>query len=1005
MKKIIITASAISLFIFSSCTREEPVRVEPVGVVFTCISDDTKTAIEDGHTVWSLDDRIRVFYSDKSAVADLKTGEGTPHATFEAAVPETGEYYAVYPASLESALTGTDAIAVTIPATQNGSFASGHVAVAKAKDKTFSFVNVNGFFKFTVNSAKYTKITLESANGAALAGQLALTVGTDGVTAGECSGTAPLVEISTGGVLPAGNYYMSVLPSVKHEKGLVVKYYIGDSLAGTYLYENPVETTPSYIHSFGEFELSSEYFVAPSGTGSGTTKTNPMSVESLKQLLTVSDESLLSAKIAALDGTTVHLAAGVYNFDKILELGFSSSEVSITFVGEDDGNDHAVITGGDAHRILAVKPGMKLVFDNITFSNGRTSVSGEPAVLIDGGADVSFLNCRILDNVNIDSGGKYHTGAGITTKEGSTIVVNGCEFARNSASYGASLKIGGFATVKNCNFHNNLCSDGSGSSLYLDYEGSETITIENCTFRQNVNEYNSTKTGGAFGLHGGVATLVGCLFEDNSSQSWRGPAIYMWSGAKVILKDCTFKENHAKYGGAIVSLDSAQLEIEGGLFEDNYAFEGGGVMLLETDGLVKISNNARFTGNSVNKGNNSGHAGAINISKGTLECTDVTFEGNHNDQTKTYGGVVCNTGSATMNFTGCTFKDNYCDQRGGGAINAQGGVLNVSDCLFEGNHNVGNGSPSSGNTYGGGALRVTGDATITNSIFRGNYVKQFSAYNDTYGGAIQVYGGTSRISGCTFDGNYATRGGALFVNSSEAVAYLNACTFTGNYGSYRYGTTINIGNAREFCMNNCSIADDTYTTGGTSDWQAAWINIQASATCFSNCSFIGSPRYGDDAKVSTKKNTIIRYDKMTGDENYLVNNIIVTESPESSNRAVANFNTKVTMVYNKCGAIDANDAGGELVVVDSPTGNGFAAGESWFGNLQWVIGGNYWKWNGTLSGGNNLELCPSATAIEYIGRIAGFQTWLSSIGALDKDQLGNSRGNGSWWPGAYQNNQ
>ena len=1005
MKKIIVILSAVVLFILSSCNREELVGVEPVGVVFTCISDNAKTSIENGHTVWSLDDKIKVFYSDESAVAVLKTGEGTSHATFEAAVPEATDYYAVYPASLESELIGADAISVTVPATQDGSFASSHLALAKAKDKTFSFVNVNSLFKFTLKTEKFTRITLESVSGAALVGCLSLSVGTDDVSVKEISRTSSSAEISTGTVLPAGDYYLSVLPEVKHEKGLVVKYYEGDKLSGSYLYEQAVETEASFIHSFGEFELSSEYFVSPSGTGNGTTATNPMSVERLKNLLSLDDESLLPSKIAALDGTTIHMAAGIYNFDKLLELGFSSNEVSITFVGDDEGDEHAVITGGDAHRIIAVKSGMKLVFDNITFSDGRTAVSGEPAIMIDGGADATFLNCRILDNKNIDNSGSYHTSAGILTKEGSTVVVDGCEFARNYASYGASLKIGGFATIKNCNFHNNLCSDGSGSSLYLDYEGSETITIENCIFKQNVNEYNSTKIGGAFGIHGGVATLVGCTFEDNSSQSWRGSAIYAWNGAKLILKDCTFKENHAKYGGAIVSLDSSDIEIEGGLFEGNYAYEGGGAMLLESKGTMKISKNARFVGNSVNKGNNSGHSGAINISQGTLDCTDVIFEGNHNDQAKTYGGAIGNTGSATMNFTGCTFKENYCDLRGGGAINSQGGVLNVTDCLFEGNGNNVNGSPSSGNTYGGGALRVSGEVTITGSVFRGNYVKQSSAYNDTYGGAIQIYGGTCKINGCSFDGNYATRGGALFVNSSDAVAYLNACSFTENHISYRYGTTINIGAAKEYCMHNCSIADDTYTTGGTSDWQAAWINIQAAATCFSNCSFIGSPRYGEDAKVSTKKNTIIRYDKMTGGENYLVNNIIVTESTSGSNRAVANYNEKVTMVYNKTGAIDANEAGGELVVVESPTGNGFAMGGDWFGGLQWMTGDNYWKWNGPLSGGNNLELCPAATASEYIGMIAGFKTWLSSIGVLDKDQLGNSRGDGRWWPGAYQNNQ
>lgn len=92
--------------------------------------------------------------------------------------------------------------------------------------------------------------------------------------------------------------------------------------------------------------------------------------------------------------------------------------------------------------------------------------------------------------------------------------------------------------------------------------------------------------------------------------------------------------------------------------------------------------------------------------------------------------------------------------------------------------------------------------------------------------------------------------------------------------------------------------------------------------------------------------------------------------------------------------------------IENPASNGFANTSDYFGGLQWMSGSsyasNYWNWTGALAGGANLAMCPAATAIEYIGKMAGFKSWLESIEALDKDQLGNDRGTGEWWPGALQ---
>ena len=56
-----------------------------------------------------------------------------------------------------------------------------------------------------------------------------------------------------------------------------------------------------------------------------------------------------------------------------------------------------------------------------------------------------------------------------------------------------------------------------------------------------------------------------------------------------------------------------------------------------------------------------------------------------------------------------------------------------------------------------------------------------------------------------------------------------------------------------------------------------------------------------------------------------------------------------------------------------------------------------------MTSGNNKNMITSSQFIsELDGALPDLKEWLMSIDALYKDQLGNSRGNGAWWPGSYQ---
>lgn len=1005
-----IFAVAVICSAAASCSKEKigtelaPGMVEKV---FTASASDTKTAVVNGHTVWTADDAVRVWWSaTEGATASIKDGQGTSSATYTVVVPEAAtDYYAVYPASTTSSLSAEGVVTVSVGATQSGEFGKCHLAVAKADNDVLNFKNVSAMLKFTIPAEGVTRIEVESIAGEALAGSIEVAFAEGGATATVAQTTASKVEM-TGTTFAPGTYYLSILPGVTHTKGLAVKYYDAQGLKGTYCLDKEISTEASVMLSFGEFDLKGEYFVAPNGVGGGVNAASPMSPEAFVNLLTkdLDDAQIAPVKLAAIDGATFHLAAGTYDFGKLLTVAFDGAEapVELKFVGEQG----TIISGGDAHRLLVVGSNVKASFENITFSHSLSTVSSEPAIIFKSGSDITLKNCAVTDNVNGTSA-KNSTAAGISAESGVTLVIDGCEFARNTASWGASLIIKGSAKITGTSFHHNTGNNGPGNSIYFD-SASGVLDAENCTFSNNTS--NETH-GGAVAATGGVMNLKGCKFEDNVQTNKNGAAIRLWNSAKANLENCSASGNHSNYGGAFYLENTSNITIIGGTYEGNYA-KGGG--------LVNVSGTSSFVvkDGAVVKSNyaTNGHGGAILMgSTGKLTCENVTFEANMNKTTAAgiHGAAIGATEAGTITVTACTFKGNHSDCFGGSAINLQSTAnMTLSKSLFEGNYNEAKGIASGNNNgnYGGGAVRLNtkGTVNIDDCVFKSNHIEPAKDYNHTYGGAVYVNtSGTIKINNCRFEDNWATRGGAFCSWATGAKIYLNACAFSGNWISYRYGTTVHIEKAAEFCMNNCSIADNTYTQSGTGDWQSCWLNLSTvtDALCLSNCSFIGSPRVGEEAAVQTdKKSAIVRFDALGSNNNYIVNSIIAAESVQTENRSLANYNMTVTSVYSKLGVNDDNSAGGTLNFVESPAGDGYAGTADFFGELQWNAADLYWSWNGTITGGNNPEFCPAASAIEYIGKVSGFKIWLDSIGATSKDQLGTDRGNAQWWSGAYQKN-
>jgi hypothetical protein len=1017
MKKfayIIIAAIAAALAV--SCAKELGAPAEDGDMVtFTASMPQTKTDIVDGHTVWSITDKIKVYYGESSAVAKLKTGENTANATFEAQVPESNDYYAVYPAEVTSSKPAADLIKVTIPQSQEGSFGSGHIAVAKGANKAFAFSNVNSFLKIGLPEAGYTKIVVESPSGQPLSGEVSVSFTGGNVQQSLGSALNPSVEISSSAGFPAGNVFVSIIAGVTHEKGLLLKYYDASGLKGSYYLDKELTTKASTIHSFGEFGVTGEYFATLEGAGNkiGINQANAMDLAGLKALLTKpEDDGKLAAWAAGLDGATIHLGEGTWDFQDSLLIAFPGvgAPVSVTFEG-----NNTVITGADLHRLLNIGENTNVTFKDISFANGLANASRNSPILINGEAKASFYNCTFKNCANIKDDGSYGTGGCLYAEEGTVLYFENCEFAFNKGSYGANLLTLGKADIKDSHFHDN---DGTwpGSAIYLDH-GDADVNVINTIFEDNTvtKEEGKKPDGGAIVVIHGKLTMTDCSLLRNSIPTRRGGALRVQNSdgyAKLI--NCTVKENFSDWGGALNVVDGALLEIQGGLYQENYS-KGGGCILASSNGNIRIAD-ALFKDNYVNK--NGRHGGAIRFeSNGELTILRTTFEGNHSDyngEEEAFGGAVSvdwGQNSAEVTIDGCTFIGNHSKSGGGAALSYQSGGdpgtgwLKVSNTRFEGNYNEYQGNNNSNYARHAGAVRLGHDITnsyFDNCVFVNNYTMTASEeVKSAYGGAVTFYAdGNGYFNNCHFENNRATRGGAISVwNCVVSGIYLNGCSFTGNWISYKNGTSIFIEKAKHFAMNNCSFNDDTYTMSNGED-DGCWVYVNGDTDklleecVISNCTLIGSARTTSALDPLADQELVYIKNAKSGKDYHLLNNIILAGNDQYSwwiNQSGTSNTYGYYNVFTKKGGTSPYNGSGDTE----------GKSKADLGSLSWDAASHVWSWNGTVAG-SSAKISASAFATAMNSASPTFKAWLESIDALDKDQLGNARGNGEWWPGAYQ---
>ena len=1067
MKKITLTSLAVLAMLAISCEKNsvtnenkdnDKTEVLPENYISLTFGTKTeeivsKTALNNSKIEWAVGDKVKVLFDGGSTETEAE--KAGIYTDFTVKVPsDASSIYLAYPSS-EGITLNDGALTLTIPAETDGSFEKANYMLCSAlpTDEEITFYHAGSIFKVEVADATITKAVITGNDGEALAGTVTYTFGEKGLSYGDASETSTSLTMNFNG---AGTYYASALPGLTLEKGATIKFFRGENPAGGNCVASAIPVTRACVASFGKDVEMCNRYVSTSGTGEGNGRTAETAWNLSQFADFVSNKGAMSSeKLSALNGLTVHLAAGTYDLENALDFNLGSEVKTFNVIAEE-----GTVLNGNGHQILvqnrATRDNTTLVFDNVTFKGGVCDTDHGGAIKHSYGKIV-YKNCIFRDN-NVTQEDKEKNG-------------NGGIFNLYSKA---------IAELENCKFYNNT-SKQNGAVAYVSNDNN-SITFTNCEFGDGTeaNKNHAVLGGGVIHIKKGKATFNGCTFNMNKTDEYGG-AIYLSSDCtgSATVSNCTFTGNESKNGGAIYLSDkcTGTVDVSNCTFTGNKASNGGALGIYggtfsdkgsafyknsaTWGGATIIQNSATVTlegskfgkeGDSDKKNTAEKGGGAININGGTITLTKCEFYSNQ--ATGSSGGAIRraqDNDGVQLTIKGCTFKENISKLNeaggGGGAIHFEkntmtitqaddgtrntfennstiyrGGAINVdgdavasiSDCDFISNTTTG--TTGSFRHWGGAVcIDYNANATLTNCVFDRNE-------SATRGGALAGIGcaSTIKLNQCIFKDNKATHGAAISNTAKGAVYYLNACVFTGNNTTSTYGVVIHFGNndnnkggttkagSGTLCMNNVTFADNNYcTANNVTAQQACWVNLKGlDKAVLSNSTLIGTNRKSATAPVNSDRLTdpnLYRFDGKVGSGNYLINSIIA-QTPTSGTYYSSDIKgSPVKGYYSKLSTL----LNGSTFTNEGGCATDYKGTSSYFGGLNYVAGANpswnncYWSWNGTLATGSNTDMATLDNVNKTIKTAdEGFHTWLSEIGALNIDGRGKQRGT-TTWPGSY----
>ncbi len=339
----------------------------------------------------------------------------------------------------------------------------------------------------------------------------------------------------------------------------------------------------------------------------------------------------------------------------------------------------------------------------------------------------------------------------------------------------------------------------------------------------NFKKYNVKANGDLFKVEKGAECVIkrGTINDANTAVIANGnteikgttinksldSAVKGGEGAKVVIDDCTFRDNKGQQGGAVYLPYYADgTGISNSVFEDNHAEREGG---------------------------------AVFTNRGLTNCTF------RNNEAGTEGGAVYVTGNKEY-----LCKSNFDNNRSGsngGAVAVSQEITYVKYCNFNGNQANGNG----GAVYAPDErdLNMYGNTLIGNRA------------NGNGGGIFTGYRGRLVLSAGRASDNYANgSGGAVYLGALRSFDHVfSDVTITGNEASTAGGVYADAGFA---CAADVSVVGSVTIKDNTNDdlylmkacGKKAMVNTDIRFQPHQSCIFVNSPDKGEIAVVDLKQN-------------------------------------------------------------------------------------------------------------------------------------------------------
>ena len=320
------------------------------------------------------------------------------------------------------------------------------------------------------------------------------------------------------------------------------------------------------------------------------------------------------------------------------------------------------------------------------------------------------------------------------------------------------------------------------------------MTIKGSSFS---GQDNSNVNVSRVSVSGSNVNILRSQFLSNTAGTFRsfsssvGGALVI-SNSTVMIDNCLFENNKAKFGGAIFSEMQSNITVLTTMFVSNHATGCdstenclGGAMYIDGTSTLSL-HKSTFQNNTADES-----GGAVFIFLLSADNSVVEY----GNMGSLYSSVSSNTSHV---FEATTFNNNRASN--GGALYIYGSSITISNCDFTNNEVE---------RYGGAIVSFSGSEILL------SHCQLLSNFAATDGGAISVNNGTTHIDNSNFVNNIANgNGGVLFVDNFSTVTLMENCLFDNNSADGEGGGVVFAQLESSVLFDSCELMNNNGISGG-----------------------------------------------------------------------------------------------------------------------------------------------------------------------------------------------